>query len=584
MWIRSSTSCAVSIRSRCRRRCPTLFGADDPLFVLPAAAHPKTSLTRGGSWRRDWARPESRGSCSTLSSRICRTVRLGAGLAATVSPRRSRAGVADQGVEVGRRGRRSAEEACPSTDHSLVLVAEPSSRPGAGAVGWVAASPVAAIPGLARKLPHYTQVLLPRFPGDEPDNVAKGMWRPSGSPLVRNLVDRPDGGPRAARSASRWPSCRRPSTRQPLADGRRCSPTRRSRVAGSAATASSEATAWVENGCAEVGLEPAGDDGFRQTWSWTGGEPEREMELVNLVGRVPGSDPDLADQPVLVMAHLDHLGRVGRTCVPGNEGEVHPGADDNASGVAVLLELARTMAAEPPRPRPVVFAVVTGEEAGSRSARATCWSSMRRRSRRSPASISTRSGVWPTASSTCSTPTRRASGGSSSWGWATPPGAPVAVVPEPLDASDQVACIERGVPAVQLFTGPTRGLPPARPTPSTRSTAEGMVVVTEAAHEAVAYLAERAEPLTVTIAAAGNGWRRADRAARERTAGQPRDHAGLRIRGRGSAGPAGHAGLGGRGGGHPGRRRDRGYRRRGCGDSSFLSALSRAGRQATRFD
>ena len=86
-----------------------------------------------------------------------------------------------------------------------------------------------------------------------------------------------------------------------------------------------------------------------------------------------------------------------------------------------------------------------------------------------------------------------------SFGYTT--GAPVAVVSEPLDASDQVACIEGGVPAVQLFTGPTPDY--HRPSDSVdRIYPEGMVVVTEAAHEAVAYLAERVDPLTVTIRSA----------------------------------------------------------------------------------
>jgi Zn-dependent M28 family amino/carboxypeptidase len=67
---------------------------------------------------------------------------------------------------------------------------------------------------------------------------------------------------------------------------------------------------------------------------------------------------------VVVLAHLDHLGRGWPDVRVGNEGVVHPGADDNASGVAALLELARAMKVEPPRPRPVLFAVVTAEEAG----------------------------------------------------------------------------------------------------------------------------------------------------------------------------------------------------------------------------
>lgn len=75
----------------------------------------------------------------------------------------------------------------------------------------------------------------------------------------------------------------------------------------------------------------------------------------NVVGIVPGSDPALADEAVVLGAHADHLGRV--------DGVVHPGADDNASGAAALLEVARAFAASKVRPeRTVVFAAWTGEE------------------------------------------------------------------------------------------------------------------------------------------------------------------------------------------------------------------------------
>ncbi len=75
----------------------------------------------------------------------------------------------------------------------------------------------------------------------------------------------------------------------------------------------------------------------------------------NVVGIVPGSDPAHRDEAVVLGAHVDHLGRV--------DGVVHPGADDNASGVAALIEIARAVAASPVRPkRTLVFAAWTGEE------------------------------------------------------------------------------------------------------------------------------------------------------------------------------------------------------------------------------
>ena len=61
-----------------------------------------------------------------------------------------------------------------------------------------------------------------------------------------------------------------------------------------------------------------------------------------------------------------------------------------------------------------------------------------------------------------------------------------------------MSCIELGIPAVQLFTGPTPDYHRPSDTADTIDP-DGMAVVTEAAHEAVVYLAERLEPLTVTI-------------------------------------------------------------------------------------
>jgi hypothetical protein len=77
---------------------------------------------------------------------------------------------------------------------------------------------------------------------------------------------------------------------------------------------------------------------------------------VNVLGLLPGHDPALAHEAVVVGAHYDHLGRVG--------GVVHPGADDNASGTAVVVELARAFAAAGGAPRTLVFALFGAEELG----------------------------------------------------------------------------------------------------------------------------------------------------------------------------------------------------------------------------
>ncbi len=76
----------------------------------------------------------------------------------------------------------------------------------------------------------------------------------------------------------------------------------------------------------------------------------------NIIGILPGADPARAAEAVVLGAHYDHLGRTG--------GLVHPGADDNASGTAVVLGLARAFAEGGATPRTLVFALFAGEEMG----------------------------------------------------------------------------------------------------------------------------------------------------------------------------------------------------------------------------
>lgn len=81
----------------------------------------------------------------------------------------------------------------------------------------------------------------------------------------------------------------------------------------------------------------------------------------NLIARLPGSDPSLRAQYVVVSAHLDHLG-VGEP-IAGQS--IYRGAMDDASGVASVLEVARRLAAAPQRPRrSILFVIVTAEEQG----------------------------------------------------------------------------------------------------------------------------------------------------------------------------------------------------------------------------
>lgn len=105
---------------------------------------------------------------------------------------------------------------------------------------------------------------------------------------------------------------------------------------------------------AQLGLEPAGtDDSFMQGFRFRDGEPRYR----NVLGIVRGSDPELANEYIMVCAHYDHIGVINNT--------TYPGANDNASGTSMVLELTESLQKLEPRPkRSVIVAFWDAEEKG----------------------------------------------------------------------------------------------------------------------------------------------------------------------------------------------------------------------------
>lgn len=117
---------------------------------------------------------------------------------------------------------------------------------------------------------------------------------------------------------------------------------------GAGTPGGARAADYVERRFREAGLEGAFDGAFRQPFALPQGG-----EGVNVAGRVPGTV--YPQRALLVTAHFDHLGVQLR--------QVYNGADDNASGVAVLLAVAERLRQSPPA-HTVVFAGLDGEEQG----------------------------------------------------------------------------------------------------------------------------------------------------------------------------------------------------------------------------
>ena len=87
-------------------------------------------------------------------------------------------------------------------------------------------------------------------------------------------------------------------------------------------------------------------------------------EARNVVALLPGANPLLRDEYVIIGAHYDHLGYGGEGSLAPGETAIHNGADDNASGTAAVLDIARRLAAGPRLDRSVLFIAFTGEERG----------------------------------------------------------------------------------------------------------------------------------------------------------------------------------------------------------------------------
>ena len=141
---------------------------------------------------------------------------------------------------------------------------------------------------------------------------------------------------------------------------------------GSASADELEAAKYIAAQFKELKIEPSGDDGgYLQTVKFTRRSrrnpeaPAVESVTTNVIGILHGSDPVLAKQTILLSAHLDHLG-VGREV---NGDKIYNGADDDASGVTAVLELAAVLAADAKPKRTVVFVLFGSEEIGGWGAR-----------------------------------------------------------------------------------------------------------------------------------------------------------------------------------------------------------------------
>ena len=139
---------------------------------------------------------------------------------------------------------------------------------------------------------------------------------------------------------------------------------------GTGTPGNDSAAAFAARRYAALGLRPL-SPGYLQPFqarsamlAHAGGAGLSVVQTQNIVASLPGRDPALRGQTIVIGAHIDHLGRSTVGALDPDAGDaIRNGADDNASGTAAVLELARLLSARPTR-RSVIFVNFSGEELG----------------------------------------------------------------------------------------------------------------------------------------------------------------------------------------------------------------------------
>jgi len=393
----------------------------------------------------------------------------------------------------------------PRRGHSLVLAAR---HPGnkSLALAWMAVDNPASLGSLGRKLQHYGQYGYLAFKGKNPVNVVKGKWPVKRSPIsVR--VKQTDGGKVSRRTRGKLAARHALSVLPPVVSSTRMMKEiafmtdRTLKGRGFSMPELDLVSDFITKAFRKAGLKPAGDfeESYIQVWREEGSRTGSTVPLKNVIGFIPGSRSDRADQVIIVGAHYDHLGLGWMEGHEGNEGKIHPGADDNASGIAVLLELARVLALGEPLERPVVFVAFAAGEVDRLGSRRYASYSEPFQTDKIIGMVNIdmvgRLGekdliVYGTGSAREWTRLFRDAGFKA--------GVPITTNSNEFGSSDQKSFLDAGIPAVQISSGmsPDFHLPSDT---ADKIDPAGLVKAVKVAKEVVENLAARSGPLTSNL-------------------------------------------------------------------------------------
>ncbi len=483
------------------------FGAEKPLLVLPASADPDL-LQAYRSLAANWQKTQSSVLEIITDNQLTalptdRTVwlmgwqnKFGSALTTALT---------QQNVLYHQKQLQLNQQNYSQADHAIVLTARQPANPDKTLL-WVASDHPKAISELASKLPHYRKYSYLVFKqDDELTNINKGQWPITQSPLTQ-WITQPDkssittahvGTAKPRRALAELPPVF--SESRMLADIKHlASESFKGRELGSPEL--DTAAAYIAKHFQQIGLLPGGDgNSYFQTWRQEVGAPKGEIGLRNVIGILPGTNPQLAGQSLIVGAHYDHLGMGWPDVRAAHQGKIHYGADDNASGIAVMLELVRQIIPKWQPERTIIFVAFTGEEAGLLGSR-----HYTHNTKDFPVEKITAMLNLDTVGRLGNNPVTLFGTGSArelvhvfrGAGFVT--GIPINAVQDDFGSSDQAAFIQAGVPAVQFFASAHEDYHAPGDTIDKIDSA-GLVKVAAILKEAVEYLANRIEPLSVTL-------------------------------------------------------------------------------------
>ncbi|MDH3326596.1 MAG: M20/M25/M40 family metallo-hydrolase [Gammaproteobacteria bacterium] len=379
-------------------------------------------------------------------------------------------------------------------NNSIVLVSRNPASP-KYAFSFISADKVSAVSGLGRKLPHYGKYSYLGFEGDDPTNIVKGQWPIVNSPLSAHLSK--DGV--ALPLQKREPLISLP----PVFSERRMMErinilaNKDMQGRGLGTKGLDKAAEYIAAEFKKIGLDSFDvKEGYYQHWSQSISGIGKKVSLKNVIGILPGSNPKYSGESVIVSAHYDHLGMGEINARKENLGRIHYGADDNASGVSIMIELAQLMAKKGNPERTVIFIAFTGEEANRLGSKFYVKNAGKYPVKKIMGAVNLdtvgRLGNNPlTIFSTDS---------ASEWvhifrgaGFVT--GVNVKSVANKIGASDEESFTDVNVPAVHFFSGANVDFHNPSDT-ADKIDAPGLVKVAAVLKETVDYLAAREEPLT----------------------------------------------------------------------------------------